>query len=245
MRNWRNRAQSGGKRGRWGSVAFLCVFFCGVCAGCSRDVQEDGFVFRAPENPDIIIEGSTPEEKQPPPEGEEELGEGREPAENAAEDSDGSVKAGEEESAVCWVHVCGEVNFPGVYELPSGARWYEAVEAAGGFCSLADDSAVNLAALVEDGQKIYIPAEGEELPGDTGYAAEGSGSMAARNGKVNLNTAGREELMTLKGIGESRAEEILEYRNAQGGFSSVEELKNISGIGDKTFEKLRDYVTVD
>ena len=132
------------------------------------------------------------------------------------------------------VYVCGEVNSPGVYELPSDSRIYEALEEAGGLKEGVDTTKINMAQKLADGQQITVLAEG---------LADQEGAEP-KNRKVNLNTADKEELMTLSGIGESRAEDILKYREQYGGFSSVEDILNISGIGEKMFEKIKDDIEV-
>ncbi len=142
----------------------------------------------------------------------------------------------EEPENVIYVHVCGAVNSPGLKKLPEGSRAFDALEMAEGFTEDADADAVNLAALLTDGQQLYFPAEGES-------ADPGSG-MGGSTGKVNLNTANVKELCTLKGIGESRAEAILKYREEKGGFSNVEELMQVPGIKESIFQKICDQVTV-
>lgn len=144
--------------------------------------------------------------------------------------------SGEETERVIYVHVCGAVNSPGLKKLPEGSRAFDALEMAEGFTEEADADAVNLAALLTDGQQLYFPAEGE-------IADPGSG-MDESSGKVNLNTADVKTLCTLKGIGESRAEAILKYREEKGGFSEIEELMKVPGIKESIFEKIRDQVTV-
>ncbi len=139
------------------------------------------------------------------------------------------------------VHVCGCVNAPGVYELPEGSRIYEAVEAAGGMGESAAADFLNQAAVVEDGQQIYIPS-GEEVSGQAWEPADPAGT--ADDGKINLNTAGEEELMSLSGIGEAKAAAIIRYRQEKGGFSSIEELMEVDGIKEGVFEKIKDQVKV-
>ncbi len=136
------------------------------------------------------------------------------------------------------VHVCGAVKEPGVYEVSAGDRISDAVGAAGGFLEEAAEDALNLAQPVEDGMKIQIPTESEaEILSQTILSGESSG-------KVNLNTAGVGELTSLSGIGESRAQDILDYRNANGPFQSIEEIKQVPGIKDAVFEKIKDDITV-
>lgn len=136
-----------------------------------------------------------------------------------------------------YVYVCGEVSTPGVYELPADSRVYEAVYAAGGMKETAAVTYLNQAEKVSDGQKIYVPSQ-EELAGQP------ESIEAPDDGRVNLNTATKEELMTLSGIGEVKAEAILRYREEKGGFTSVEELKEIEGIKDGVFNKVKDQVKI-
>ena len=144
------------------------------------------------------------------------------------------------------VHVCGEVANPGIYELPAGSRIYEAVKAAGGFTENAEEESVNLASPIEDGVQIRIYSK-EEAETLAAGAAPFDGFEASGEGKepvVNLNTATKEELMTLSGIGESRAEDIIRYREENGGFQNIEDIMKVSGIKDAAFQKIKDRITV-
>ncbi|MBX0315013.1 helix-hairpin-helix domain-containing protein [Planomicrobium glaciei] len=142
------------------------------------------------------------------------------------------------------VDIKGQVAKPGVYELPVDSRMTDAIDAAGGFLAAAEPKAINLAMKVVDEMVIYVPEIGEEAAVPTaqpGTAAAGS----AKEALVNLNTATDAELMTLPGIGPSKAEAIIAYRTDSGNFQKIEDLKNVTGIGDKTFEKLKDSITVN
>ena len=170
------------------------------------------------------------------------------PEEQAADP--GSEEAGgtDEESALVsdpepvsgsvFVYVCGAVHAPGVYELPDGSRVFEALEAAGGLTEEADEKCLNQAELLRDGQQItvYTEEEAELIPSATGETAG--------TGKINLNTAGKESLMTLPGIGEAKAEAILQYREKNGCFLNIEEIMQIEGIKEKVFEKIKDLIEV-
>ena len=150
-------------------------------------------------------------------------------------------------SSVIYVYVCGAVQTPGVYELQDGMRVYEALAAAGGFREDADTEWLNQAAPVLDGQRLYVYTreEAQALAADASQAADGDpGFQDAENGKVDLNTASKEMLMTLPGIGEARAEAILAYRSEHGRFVSIEEIQNISGIKAALFEKIREKIMV-
>ena len=136
--------------------------------------------------------------------------------------------------ALLTVYICGEVRRPGVYTLDETARIEDLVNAAGGALPDADLSRINLAQKLTDGQQVIVYAK------NAGDAGAGTGSA----GKVNLNLADKEELMTLPGIGEARAESILAYREEIGWFQSPEELMNISGIKEKMYEKIADRIEV-
>ena len=147
------------------------------------------------------------------------------------------------------VDVKGEVNHPGVYQSLDGERVIDLINKAGGMTRKADKNQVNLAQHIADEMVIYIPAIGEE-PVLSPVAGSGRTGQTPANGKpadkslVNINTAGETELQTLPGIGPSKATAIMEYRETNGPFQKVEDLKQISGIGDKTFEKLQEYISV-
>ena len=159
---------------------------------------------------------------------------------------DGAVSETEAMAPAFVVHVCGEVVNPGIYELPAGSRIYEAVKAAGGFTENASEESVNLASPIEDGVqiRIYSKDEAETLAAGAapfdGFEASGEGKEPV----VNLNTATKEELMTLSGIGESRAEDIIRYREENGGFQNIEDIMKVSGIKDAAFQKIKDRITV-
>jgi competence protein ComEA len=133
-----------------------------------------------------------------------------------------------------YVYVCGCVNAPGVYAAGTSSRVYELIEMAGGFSEEADGSALNLADTVKDGQKILVPS----------LNSSDEQSLSAGSGLVNLNTADKQQLMTLPGIGESKADSIIAYRNNNGAFNNIEEIKNISGIKDAAYEKIKDLICV-
>ena len=139
-------------------------------------------------------------------------------------------------SASVFVHVSGSVVAPGLYVLGEGSRVVDAVAAAGGFAPGADEAAVNLARPLSDGEQLLVPAVG---------AAPAVGAPAAPgDGRVNLNTADAAQLDTLPRIGPAMAERIIQWRDANGRFTSVEDILAVPGIGDKMLETLRDLVTV-
>lgn len=137
-----------------------------------------------------------------------------------------------------YVYVCGAVHNPGVYLLARESRIVAAVEAAGGFLENAAREAVNLAAPITDGMQIVIPDQ-EQFSSTKAY------EQKMQEGKVNLNTAHIQELCALSGIGEAKAEAILAYRDEIGGFSSIEQLKNVAGIGDSLFERIKSSIYIE
>lgn len=145
------------------------------------------------------------------------------------------------------VYVTGEVNVSGVKELQEGARIEDAIIAAGGLTTMADITKVNLAYCLEDGQKLYIPSINDQ---NKEYIASENGSGVIENAEegseniVNINKASLTELTKLPGVGESLAQRIVNYREENGKFKSIEDLKNVSGIGDKKFESLKEYIKV-
>jgi competence protein ComEA len=143
------------------------------------------------------------------------------------------------------VYVCGAVARPGVYSLDQGSRVADALAAAGGASAKAEMASINLAAKLSDGQQVVVPKKGAAVP--AAAPAAGAGGSAAGTGQptiVNLNTATAAELDALQGVGPSTAQKIIDYRTTNGGFKSVDELKNVAGIGDAKFAALKPYVTV-
>lgn len=129
------------------------------------------------------------------------------------------------------IYLCGAVNNPGIYEIGNNTRLYEIVEAAGGLDEEADIDAINLAVVVKDEEQIRIPYIGETI-------------VVEEDSRININTASMEELCKIPGIGESRAQAIIDYRESAGGFSTEEELMQISGIKSATYNKIKNYIRV-
>lgn len=212
------------------AIIFLCIV---LSTGCQRESKETELEeVSAGETENVLTEKDSEEQDEP------------------SESEEGSEKL--------YVHVCGHVNQPGVYELQPDSRVFEAIEAAGGMTATAAFSYLNQAELLKDGQQIYVPSQEEVDSGKAAVQAAGAstpGSEAAGgqnienvsgqdDGKVNLNTASREELMTLSGIGDVRAQAILKYREEHGEFRSVEELMEVEGIKKGTFQKLKDQIKI-
>lgn len=168
------------------------------------------------------------------------------------------------------VHVCGAVRREGVYTLPAGSRIRDAVEAAGGFSADADSSWLNLAAGMQDAWQIRVPTKeeteklragadpsagygigfingspgGEQQQTSIDNPETGAETGSPDEGKIDLNTASREELMKIPGVGDSKAGKILEYREQNGRFETIEDLMKVPGIKNASFQKMKDYVTV-
>lgn len=146
----------------------------------------------------------------------------------------------EEETDIIYVQVSGAVNHPGVYELPLGSRVFQALELAGGMTQEAQEKSINQAQTLEDGQMIWVPTveEAAALP------KQQPESLAKDDGKVNLNTATKEELQTLPGIGEAKAQSIVAWREEHGSFTQIEDIMKIEGIKEGVFSKIKDCVKV-
>lgn len=175
----------------------------------------------------------------------------------SAEQPQGPAPAPQTEQTI-FVHVCGAVRTPGVYELKSGSRVYEAVEAAGGFTDDAEESYVNQAQILSDGTKLMIPTVEEALAMPQGgmealtendaaseSAEKDLTGQSADDGRVNINTASQQELCTIPGIGATRAAAIVQYRQEHGSFGSAEDIMKVTGIKEGTYEKIKDSIKVN
>lgn len=233
-------------------LLFCCMFICCLASGCKKKevlytVQDEQ---AAAEKSDTTAKSDTEAAKS-----EATAAESETEAINSKAASEGNDKI--------MVHVCGEVHAPGVYELDDGSRLYEAINAAGGCTEAADKMLLNEASALSDGQQVVVYSkeeaalirEGQKPNQNTfGAAGDAAGSSTQADGtaagdimadsRVNINTASIEELTTLNGVGTSRAEAIISYRDAKGGFRSIEEIMNIDGIKEKSFEKIKDKITV-
>ena len=149
-------------------------------------------------------------------------------------------------SRVCYVDISGEVEDPGVYKVDSETRLFQVIEMAGGLTKDADLNSLNRAERVTDGQKIIVRALGEEgeESKDTTYSTDDDHEGIAVDGKINLNYADSDTLQIIPGIGPTKAQNIIDYREKTGKFKKIEEIMNVSGIGEKTFDSIKDYITV-
>lgn len=172
--------------------------------------------------------------------------------------------SGDESEGSLWVHICGEVLLPGVYELPAKSRICDAIRAAGGVTGQGDEEYLNQASLLADGMKITVPSVSEvkewKARGETGIqeglfnptagsdsaqgSAAGTEQAAGEDGRININTADEAALCTLPGIGSSRARSIIAYREENGPFSRIEDIMKVNGIKEGAFAKLKEYIKV-
>ena len=148
------------------------------------------------------------------------------------------------------VDLKGAVTKPGIYQLNEGARLQDVLLLAGGALAEADLNQVNLAQKLADEMVVYIPKNGEKPPATATASIPSSTtpspgtSTVSSTGKININTASQAELMELDGIGETKAKAIIEYREKNGSFKQLEDLMNVTGIGEKTFEKLKEKISL-
>jgi len=145
-------------------------------------------------------------------------------------------------SSAIMIDIKGAIKNPGVYDITNEPRTQTVIAKAGGLTNEADAMQINLAQKLTDGQMIYIPVKGEI--DSANHSETQKSEVEAKNDKVNLNTATSEELQTLDGVGEKKADQIIAYREAHGGFKKVDELKEVSGIGTKRFDALKDNIIV-
>ena len=159
---------------------------------------------------------------------------------------DNTIEEKDEQEKII-VHVTGSVERQGIVSLNKGQRVIDAIEASGGATKEANTSLINLAYVLEDGMKIYVPSKDDNKDTEfivSGYSEEVKSTEKKKQEKVNINTATLNELENLPGIGESIANKILTYRNKNGKFKNIEDLKNVSGIGESKFNNIKNYIYV-
>ncbi|EGO5822244.1 helix-hairpin-helix domain-containing protein [Enterococcus faecalis] len=150
----------------------------------------------------------------------------------------------ERAETMIYVDIKGAVKVPGIYQLKNQQRIWDALALAGGVSEEADTAQVNYAQKVKDQMIIYVPKKGEAVAQSLETLQESAPAQQNQEEKINLNTATEAELQTISGIGAKKAQEIIRFRDEQGPFKTVEELKNVPGIGEKTVERLKDMLTV-
>ena len=238
-------------------LSVLMILSILLATSCGKDELSISTVKEKEEASEKVTDNA--EEKVSQEESGESRSEGIIAAESTAEEAV-EEKAVEENSEVS-VYVCGAVVSEGVYTLAADARIEDALERAGGYSEDAAHGAINLAERLTDGMKIYFPTEQEISEGggtwQTKDGSNGSNSLSGSEGMsdsgdlsgsdgslVNINTADAKTLETLPGIGEGKARDIINYRDTNGPFGDVQDIKKVSGIGESTFAKLSPYITV-
>ncbi|MDD3339107.1 MAG: helix-hairpin-helix domain-containing protein [Lachnospiraceae bacterium] len=200
-------------------IMALSLSILALCIGCGKQTEA------------ILLEQSDASQTEPPDDT------------NTNYESEVKNNRGEDqktEQTTIMIYICGAVENPGVYTLPGQARVFQAIEAAGGLMEDASETYINQAKILQDGEQITIPTRDEAA-----QAVSGGADGTASDGRVNINTADQTALMTLNGIGETRAAAIIAYREANGAFGSIEDIKNVEGIKDAVFQKISDNITVD
>lgn len=173
-------------------------------------------------------------------------------SENNQEQNKENVENELEEIDLIIIHIAGEVKNPGIVKIKEGARIADVIEKAGGLTEKANITNINLAYIIEDGQKITIPSKEQDtqeyISNDSGEGIreenQKTNTTSTKNTTVNINKASKEELQTLQGIGESTAQKIIDYRDQNGNFKQIEDIKNVPGIGDSKFEAIKNNIKI-
>ena len=258
------------------AVLFVCVMLCG-CTRREQLVLETGREAGTAQAADERQEQTGSVAESVDQDGVSVYGDGTNLSSGQAAPEENGAQSGTEQTAdrqaeaqisqeapAIWVHVCGAVKNPDVYELPAGSRVYEAVKQAGGFAEEADESYVNQAQILTDGAKLVIPtaeqtqamAQGDQdgnigiIGGETTESGAlkqdvAEGGTDAAGAKININTATQAQLCEIPGIGATRAAAIAAYRQEHGAFTRIEDIMNVSGIKEGTYVKIKDSITVN
>ena len=207
------------------SFRFFCFIpLCLILCGCSSSYCDELSLEEVKASADVTDESTSESTAS-------------EDALNGQDIEADEVKGNPEE---IYVYACGKVGSPGVYKVPEGSRVFEVLSLAGGPLEEADISAINQAETCYDGEMIYVPAVGESID----PAGEMPGIAPSSDGRIDINTADSEKLQQLKGIGASRAEDIISYREKNGKFTDIESIMNVPGIKQGTFDKIKDDIKV-
>lgn len=253
MVSWQQEDAMIDLRSKWMKVIITAALMvsAGICYSCTcwkegglNEMEQESFLLTEEEQKESLksptlsgeseAEGSVSSQKGSSEDGE------------STEGPSGGMEAPQTETPalLCYVHISGAVQSPGVYTLEEGSRIFQAVEAAGGFLPQADEGYLNLAAQIYDGMKITVLTKEEAATAPAPEGGTGSFEQETAAPKVNINTAGKEQLMTLQGIGEARAADIIAYRQEHGPFQKIEDIMQISGIKEAAFAKIKDDITV-
>lgn len=234
----------------------VMAVFAGLTGCKSREAQ---FLIENPQSEKIQEEGSQDEEAQ----GKKDQGNGQtQGSKDTGQETEASTNieetlSPEPEKIWIYVDVCGAVANPGVFQLEEGSRVFQAIEAAGGYLEDAAQNCVNRASILSDGQQLYIltqeemqqqgidPAQAALQGQNTAGGQAAADSQGQQDDRVNINTADESQLTTLTGIGSTRAQAIIAYREANGPFAAIEEIMNVQGIKEGTFTKIKDDIVVE
>lgn len=224
-------------------LLFVIILLVLLCA-CAR---QDEPLFVSEYDGASFVDGNQMEEQEKP---KDQL------SENQEKNDDIEVETGTNTKTECYVHVCGAVSKPGVYVMLRGARIFEAIEKAGGITENAYDECINQALLVTDGMQIRVPTmeeweKGQVTAENYSFAEQvgndGSHSFhedGDEDGLVNINSADASRLCTIPGIGETRAEAIISYRETHGSFQKIEDIQNVTGIKEGLFNQIKDKIKI-
>ena len=215
-------------------IAFIIVISCILFLSCSLDSGNRKIRISKSENLSSSEQVNSNEEKS----------EGNDAGENNTVSVETAERESEQAGTEVYVYVCGAVVNPGLYALPEGARAMDAVTAAGGFTEDAATDIINLAEIETDGSMLRIPSMQEVKDGEYQIPIA-SADLSAEDGLVDLNTADVDKLCEIPGIGEAKANAIIDYRNRNGKFAKTEDLMLVPGIKEGTYEKIRDYIKVN
>lgn len=232
-------------------LLILFVLLAGVLYSCNNSKQDSDIIVL--ENPDITQDNKGEQAMETIVSNNNDIsGQEQDSSENNDPSQDTELQQKvqtEDRPPLIYIHISGAVNKPGVYEAGKQTRVYELIELAGGLTDEAAGDYINQAAIVMDGQQIYIPSKEEVKEAQFSIpnipSSQVSISQDKQNNKVNINIASKEELMTLTGIGEAKADSIIEYRQKHGKFNKIEDIMNISGIKEAAFSKISDDITVN
>ena len=210
---------------------FVLIVVCGVLYSCQ--IQDDDSKIRFEQSGEQVNNGLSGDSSLMNSEYESDIS-----VDDNVSGNDTTISNGK---CIC-VHIVGYVVKPGVYSVNEGARIYEVIKLAGGFLSGADENYLNLASVVFDGQKIEVLSIEEAK---TAKPFVGGTDSETTIKLININTATKEELMQLAGIGESRAVSIIAYREKNGGFDKISDIMKVAGIKEAAYEKIKDYICTE
>ena len=223
-----------------GIVGLFCLYLLSGCA--KEEYRFSGNTQMAGEEPADTQQMEC--DRQEFTDNSQTVSEQSEPEQNTEGQSESENVEPTEHIGVCYVHICGAVAQPGVYCVDEGSRLYEVILLAGGLTEDAADQAVNQAQELTDGMQIYIPTQEEVQSGIFSGQTQSYRTEEMQDTRVNINTADEKLLCTLPGIGMTRAEAIISYRNEHGAFRNTEELMNVTGIKAGVYEKIKELIKV-